>query len=482
MITEKEEDNFTPYLVSFYPNIKHLKQDENQKWFVEQVKVDTKDWYDKSKVNRGIKTSQTSASLIFYDENKNNLFSKLPSDEKTHRYPYGFIWNTDNNIDDECIFCPVDAYVCDHDFTDITDFTNCAESNINNLCKKYKKDSCNTIYRGKLANIMKFARQQTIDLAKTVHDRLNNKLSLDDKIDKQKLKDVMNEMNKKSYYWIIIGDPKLVGKKCYSNYLLYEVLDGDEDRLSQTNIVFHSDARQMSFCMYNEIAIKSHDNCMYFDNLCVNIEAMNVLLAPQYNVSDENIKNFQSFIDACLKTGSKDIVIFRNKKEEELANDANDKFWLKSSPLIKAKITFLEFIDTYCEKFKQYFTEEQKQKIEELRNEKNEETNKIELKENLEIKNNNLFEDKENNNASHQEKVSDRQRQSHQEQDNHEDTKNPAKNQLQFQEMHQHNSLLSDNNSSTKDKANNNISLFGLGCYEITKQEQDGHSCGCCFW
>ena len=41
------------------------------------------------------------------------------------------------------------------------------------------------------------------------------------------LNDIMNEMNKKSYYWIIIGDPKLVGKKWYSNYLLYEVLDGE---------------------------------------------------------------------------------------------------------------------------------------------------------------------------------------------------------------------------------------------------------------
>ena len=48
--------------------------------------------------------------------------------------------------------------------------------------------------------------------------------------------------------------------------------------------------------------------------------------------------------------------------------------------------------------------------------------------------------------------------------------------------MYQHNSLPSNNNSPTKDKANNNISLFGPGCYKITKQEQDGHSCGCCFW
>ena len=134
------------------------------------------------------------------------------------------------------------------------------------------------------------------------------------------------------------------------------------------------------------------------------------------------------------------------KKEEELANDANNKFWLKSSPLIKAKITFLEFIDKYCEKFKQYFTEKQRQQIEELWNKKNEETNKIELKENLEIKNNNLFKDEGNSYVGRQNEC--------------------GNNQLSYE------------NSG----ANNNISLFGLGCYEITKQEQDGHSCGCCFW
>ena len=65
------EVQFTPHLVSFYPNIKYLKQDENQKWFVEQVKVKPGEWFDGTKVNRGIKTSQTSASLIFYDEEQN---------------------------------------------------------------------------------------------------------------------------------------------------------------------------------------------------------------------------------------------------------------------------------------------------------------------------------------------------------------------------------------------------------------------------
>ena len=87
------------------------------------------------------------------------------------------------------------------------------------------------IYRGKLANIMKFAKQPTIDLAKNVHDRLNSKLSRYDKIDKQKLDDVMKEMNKKSYYWADHGCEQ-VGEKWYYNYLLYEALDGNSYKYS----------------------------------------------------------------------------------------------------------------------------------------------------------------------------------------------------------------------------------------------------------
>ena len=70
--------------------------------------------------------------------------------------------------------------------------------------------------------------------------------------------------------------------------------------------------------MYNEIAIKSHDGRMYFDNLCVNIEAMNALLNVKHRADNKNITNFRSFIDACLITGGEDIVIFRKKMNKIL--------------------------------------------------------------------------------------------------------------------------------------------------------------------
>ena len=436
---------FTPYLVSFYPNINldYLGQNTDNKWYCKQVPADKDKPFDAADINRGIKTSQTSASLIFYDENKDNLFSKLPSDEKTHPYPYGFIWNTDNNIDDECIFCQVDGHTTDHDFTDKKGFK---YVNGINLYKKYETDHTLEKYRGKLANIMKFARQLTIDLAKKVYNKLNSNLLSSNKIDIQTLNDVMNERNEKRYHWLTSSDLEQVDDKWCYKYLLYEALNGNSRTSSATNIVFHPGTRQMSFNMYNEIAIKSHDGRMYFDNLCVNIEAMNALLNVQHQAYNKNIENFQSFIEACLKTGGKDVVVFRNKNEQDLANNTNNKFWLKSSPLIKKKITFLEFIDKYCEKFKQYFTEKQRQQIEELRKEKmNEKTNKKQ-KENLEIKNNNLLKDEENSYVNRQNEC--------------------GNNQLSYE------------NSGT----NNNISLFGLGCYKITKQEQDGHSCGYCFW
>ena len=135
-----------------------------------------------------------------------------------------------------------------------------------------------------------------------------------------------------------------------------------------------------------------------------------------------------------MKTGSKDIVIFRNKKEEELANNTNGKFWLKSSPLIKEKIKFLEFLDTYCEKFKQYFTEEKRKKIEELRNgkEKQEEQNKQKLAEETKLDN-------------------------------------------------QQSQSMSPEKLNAENK-NNNVSLFGLGCYQTTNEEKNNSSCGCLFW
>ena len=423
---------FTPYLVSFYPNINldYLGQNTDNKWYCKQVPADKDKPFDAADINRGIKTSQTSASLIFYDENKDNLFSKLPSDEKTHPYPYGFIWNTDNNIDDKCIFCQVDGHTTDHDFTDKKGFK---YVNGINLYKKYETDHTLEKYRGKLANIMKFARQLTIDLAKKVYNKLNSNLLSSNKIDIQTLNDVMNERNEKRYHWLISSDLEQVGDKWCYKYLLYEALNGNSCTSSATNIVFHPGTRQMSFNMYNEIAINSHDGRMYFDNLCVNIEAMNALLNVKHPAYNKNIENFKSFIDACLKTGSQDIVIFRNKKEEELANNANDKFWLKSIPLIKEKITFLEFIDKYCENFQQHFTEEQKQKIEELRNgkEKQEEQNKQKFTEKIKIYN-------QSNNIP--EIVS---------------------------------------NAENK---NNNVPLFGLGCYQTTNEEKNNSSCGCLFW
>ena len=346
----------------------YLKQEENNKtYYCEQEEISKdKEGFIQPNKHRAIKSSATSASLIFYDEEQNRLFSKLPSGKD---YQYGFIWNKDNHDHDTCIFCPTDGCVRDHDFTDTKHFTNCSEYGIDNLYKKYKQDLMKIIYRGKLANIMKFAKQPTIDLAKNVYDRLNSKLSRYNKIDKQKLDDVMKEMNKKSYYWAGHGCEQ-VGEKWYNNYLLYEALNGNLHTSSATNIVFHPVTRQMSFNMYNEIAIKSHDGRMYFDNLCVNIEAMNALLNVKHRADNKNITNFRSFIDACLITGGEDIVIFRNKNEQDLKQDANDNFWLKSSPMIKEKISFLEFIDKYCKDFQQHFTEKQNKKIDELRKKK----------------------------------------------------------------------------------------------------------------
>lgn len=405
---------FTPHLVSFYPNIKHLKQDEKQKWYVEQVKVELGEWYDKTKVNRGIKTSQTSASLIFYDEEQNNLFSKLPCE---NGYPYGFIWNTDTNDNDTCIFCKTDGHIVDYDFDDQKNFKNINVDGIN-LSKKHKTDFMLMIYRGNTENIMKFARAQTIDLAKKVYDTLHQELELNKKITKQMLDDAINKIEPSRFKWT----------QTYCDYtLLYDN--------TLTNIQFKTSTRQVSLLNnYNEIAIRSHDGRMYFNNLCVNIEVMNKSLEENNENIDNNIENFKSFIDACLKTGGQDVVVFRNKKEEELANNANDKFWLKSSPLIKEKITFLEFIDKYCEKFKQYFTEEQKQKIEELRNgkEQQEGQNKQKLAEETKIDN-------------------------------------------------QQSQSMSPEKLNAENK-NNNVSLFGLGCYQTTNEEKNNSSCGCLFW
>ena len=241
-------------------------------------------------------------------------------------------------------------------------------------------------------------------------------------------------MNKKSYYWAGHGCEQ-VGEKWYNNYLLYEALNGNLHTSSATNIVFHPVTRQMIFNMYNEIAIRRHDRHMYFNNLCVNIEVMNALLNVKHPADNNNIENFKSFIDACLMTGGKDIVIFRNKKEEEeeLANNANGKFWLKSSPLIKEKITFLEFIDKYCKDFRQYFTGEQKQQIEELRNEKEQQEgqNKKKKKKKTKIDN-------------------------------------------------QQSQIMSPEKLNAKNK-NNNVSLFGLGCYQTTNEEKNNSSCSCLF-
>ena len=110
----------------------------------------------------------------------------------------------------------------------------------------------------------------------------------------------------------------------------------------------------------------------------------------------------------------------------------NYKFWLKINPLVKEKITFLEFVDKYCENFQQHFTDEQKQQIEELRNK-----NEIKQKENRTNKINRRYE-------------------------------------LDNQPKDIHASI-----SSTK---NNNASLFGLGCYQMTEEEKNNNPCGCLFW
>ena len=228
------------------------------------------------------------------------------------------------------------------------------------------------------------------------------------------------------FKWTVSGH-NTVNNVVYLNYKLY-----DEQDETYTSISFDTSTRQVSLLSnYNEIAIRSHDGRMYFNNLCVNIEIMNESLKENHKNINDNIENFKSFIDACLKTGSQDIVIFRNKKEEELANNANNKFWLKSSPLVKEKITFLEFIDKYCKDFQQHFTDEQKQQIEKLRNK-----NKIKQKE----------QNKQNN----------------------------RRYELDNQPKDIHASI-----SSTK---NNNVSLFGLGCYQISIEERDDHYCGGCFW
>ena len=343
--------HFTPHLVSFYRNIKldYLDTDAHNKWFVKQVKLTQDERLDGIKAkNRRTKTSQTSASLIFYDEEQNNLFSKLPSNDQ---YPYGFIWNIDTNANDTCIFCQVDGRITDDDFIDTKNFEHINVKGIN-LYKKRNKPMF-MMYRGNTENIMKFARMQTVGLAKKVYDTLRQELDLNKEITQQMLNDAIKKIEQSKFQWREIHG--------------YTLLDDG----TLTNIQFNTSTRQVNLLSnYNEIAIRRHDSCMYFNNLCVNIENMNESLKENHKNIKDNIENFKSFIDACLKTGSKDIVIFRNKKEEELANNANDKFWLKSSPLIKEKIKFLEFIDTYCEKFKQYFTEEQKQKIEELRNKK----------------------------------------------------------------------------------------------------------------
>ena len=155
---------FTPHLVSFYRNIKldYLDTDAHDKWFVKQVKLTQDEQLNGiTAKNRRTKTSQTSASLIFNDEERNNLFSKLPSDDK---YPYGFIWNTDANADDTCIFCQSDGHLIDYDFIDKKHFKSTNVDGIT-LCKKHQANSF-MIYRSNARNIMNFAKAQTIDLAK----------------------------------------------------------------------------------------------------------------------------------------------------------------------------------------------------------------------------------------------------------------------------------------------------------------------------
>ena len=88
----------------------YLKQEENNKtWYCtqEDIPKDKKGFIQPNK-KRAIKSSATSASLIFYDEKKNRLFSKFTSG--TYEFPYGFIWDIDGNSFDKCIFSPTDSY------------------------------------------------------------------------------------------------------------------------------------------------------------------------------------------------------------------------------------------------------------------------------------------------------------------------------------------------------------------------------------
>ena len=58
---------------------------------------------------------------------------------------------------------------------------------------------------------------------------------------------------------------------------------------------------------------------------------------------------------------------------------------------------------------------------------------------------------------------------------------NPNNNIINQEDNNQLNNL--NDNIDPNNNRKNTVSLFGLnGCYEITKEEQSDHACGCCFW
>ena len=106
------------------------------------------------------------------------------------------------------------------------------------------------------------------------------------------LNDAIEKMAPSRFKWTVSGH-NTVNNVVYLNYKLY-----DEQDETYTSISFDTSTRQVSLLSnYNEIAIRSHNGRMYFNNLCVNIEIMNESLKENHKNINDNIENFKSFIE-----------------------------------------------------------------------------------------------------------------------------------------------------------------------------------------